>query len=87
MLLAGFIHPVFEALAVDFAVTVNLDFQPLGQCIGDGSSDAVQTTRLFVAGTAEFAARMQDCKDYLRGGHSSLMHSGRYAPSVIDYGN
>ena len=62
-----------ELHAVDLAVLVDIDLEPLGEGVDDRRADAVQAAGDLVSAAAEFAARVQDGEDDLKGALARLL--------------
>ena len=58
-------NAAFVILPVNFTVTANLEFKPLGKCVDHGNADAVQATGDLVGVTVKLAAGVQNGHDHL----------------------
>ena len=77
-------HTQVEFLVVDLAVLTDFDFEPVGQRVDDGGTDAVQTAGDFVAATAEFTAGVEDGQnDRDRGNAQFLIDTDGDASTVV----
>ena len=76
----------YEADEVFFAVAVDGQCYPVGQCVDDGDAYAVQAAGDFVAVVVEFAACVQDGHDDFGGGAAFFrMDAGRHAAAVVGH--
>ena len=74
----------YEADEVFFAVAVDGQRYPVGQCVDDGDAYAVQAAGDFVAVVVEFAACVQDGHDDFGGGAAFFrVDAGRHAAAVV----
>ena len=76
----------YEADEVFFAVAVDGQRYPVGQCVDDGYAHAVQAAGDFVAVVVEFAACVQDGHDDF-GGRAAFFRvdAGRHAAAVVGH--
>ena len=73
---------------IDFALFVNLNLEPLGQGVDDGSANAVQAAGYLIASAAELAAGVQHGIDDLERGSAGLcLYIYWYTAAVIGNGN
>ena len=82
----GYNFSSFITLEVNILAVTNLDFEPLGKCVYNRRTYAVQTARNLVTASAEFSAGVEN-GEYNRYGRESCfaVHADRNTTAVIGY--
>ena len=82
----GYNFSSFITLEVNIFAVTNLDFEPLGKCVYNRRTYAVQTARNLVTASAEFSAGVENC-EYNRYSRESCfaVDTDRNTTSVVGY--